>query len=200
MATKNSSTKTRKTDTNGHANGALAEQETTAAVLVTKPVTGMEPSSSEATENLYDDAVKEIVALAENESYARRIDNGPLSEARGKDTWSLHSQLRAIDQLNANVIHIRGGLVAITDELRGDTRASLQGLNHSVEELLSRIDNETERRIEEFRDETLRLIDKRFNQADVAFATVRAEIEIVKALVTGLINERIGRSDGKSHR
>src|SRR5688572_14115676 len=71
-----------------------------AAVVVAKATIAKGNGSHD---NVYDDAVKEVVALSENDTYARKVDNGPLSEARGKDTWRLHAQLRAVDQVNINM-------------------------------------------------------------------------------------------------
>lgn len=47
------------------------------------------------------------------------------------------------------------------------------------------------------RDELVRLIDNRLNQADASFAAVRGDVEVVKYLVMDLIKDRIGRTDPK---
>lgn len=237
-------------------------------------------------DNVYDDAVKEVVALSENDTYARKVDNGPLSEARGKDTWRLHAQLRAVDQVNINMTKeasaIKTGLSTLDEHLHTDTvavtelverhgssiasslasakssingsiataqqslsktvvssqnaittsveetkeslagqitkfsnavkdkfehlakatagseenlRAQTQAFSKAVEELLNTLQNNFEKQILEFRDESTRLIDKRFNQSDVAFAAVRADQEVIKALLTDIIKDRLGRAE-----
>jgi hypothetical protein len=264
------------------------------AVILAKPTIA---KGNGAHENIYDDAVKEIVALSENDSYARKVDNGPLSEARGKDTWRLHAQLRAVDQVNVSLMkeasaiktslstldeHLHTDTVAITNlverhgtSLAGDVasasssitsrvgeaqtslskaisstrseldsavteaqtvitnaveqttgglgeqitkfsnavkanfdnlakatagseenlRAQTQAFSKAMEELLTTLQNNFEKEITEFRDEATRLIDKRFNQSDVAFAAVRADQEVIKALLTDIIKDRLGRAE-----
>ena len=261
-------------------------------------------------DNVYDDAVKEVVALSENDTYARKVDNGPLSEARGKDTWRLHAQLRAVDQVNINLMkeasalktslstldeHLHTDTVAVTElverhgsslagalssakssingsisgtqttlsgELKSaqtslakaisgtktdldaavteaqtvitntveqsteslagqitkfsnvvktnfehlakatagseeNLRAQTQAFSKAMEELLNTLQNNFEKQIMEFRDEATRLIDKRFNQSDVAFAAVRADQEVIKALLTDIIKDRLGRAESR---
>lgn len=263
-------------------------------VVVTKAtVTRGSPSS----ENVYDDAVKEIVALSENDAYSKKVDNGPLAEARGKDTWRLHAQLRATDQVNKNlersVSTIRGSLADLDQHRQTDTQgmtslvtrygdeltqklasnkntiqgwfgstteslaatvaacqksvtdsvsrcqgalnknvnestADLQGrldgltktvkdsfqklaaatagseenirsqtdsFSKAVEGILGNLQGDMEKRIGEFRDESTRLIDKRLNQVDVSFAAVRADQEVIKALLTDIIKDRMGRAE-----
>ncbi len=263
--------KTTTTSTKTEANHEKAETRTTGtAVVVAKPTVS---KGETIHENVYEDAVKEIAALAENDAYSRKIDNGPLSEARGKDTWRLHGQLRALDQVDNNLARhvngIRGSLseidnhlhtdtVALTDlvsttrgdiqkwitgtrgdvqdwitgtkdslntninKTRNDLDATVEGLHKTVkdsfaklaqatagteenlrsqtdafskavEDLFSNVHSELDKKIIEFRDESTRLIDKRFNQADVAFAAIRADQEVIKALLTDIIKDRLGR-------
>lgn len=275
------------------------------AIVVAKPTI---VKGNGAHDNVYDDAIKEVVALSENDAYARKVDNGPLSEARGKDTWRLHAQLRAVDQVNASLMkeasaiktslstldeHLHTDTIAITDlvERHGSTvasavsgaksnltnsisntqatladavkgaqttlskaitstkteldsavseaqtvlqntveqstetlaqqitkfstsvkqnfenlakatagseenlRAQTQSFSKAMEELLSTLQNNFDKQIVEFRDEATRLIDKRFNQSDVAFAAVRADQEVIKALLTDIIKDRLGRAE-----
>jgi hypothetical protein len=218
-------------------------------------------------DNIYEDAVKEIVALSENDTYAKKIDNGPLSEARGKDTWRLHSQLRAVDQLDKNVTNhvttLQGALHEIDQHLHEDTvavtnlvsttrsdvqnwitsthgevgdwvsdakstlsgdiekltstvkenfsklaqatagseenlRSQTDSFSKAVENLLSSLQHEFDKKITAFQDEATRLIDKRFNQSDVAFAAIRADQEVIKALLTDIIKDRLGRPEPRS--
>ena len=238
--------------------------ETVTAVAVARPTVA---KGNGAHDNVYEDAVKEVVALSENDTYAKKIDNGPLSEARGKDTWRLHAQLRAVDQVDKNISqhvntlqtalhdidqHLHADTVAVTDlvgETRSDVqtwitkthaevgnwvtstkesltddidslsktvkesfaklaqatagseenlRAQTQAFSKAVEELLNTLQNNFEKEITEFRDEATRLIDKRFNQSDVAFAAVRADQEVIKALLTDIIKDRLGRSEPRN--
>jgi len=207
-------------------------------------------------DNIYEDAVKEIVALSENDTYAKKIDNGPLSEARGKDTWRLHGQLRAVDQLDKNLTnhvtslqpslhdideHLHEDTVAVTN-LVSTTRADVQNwltdakstlgtdiekltatvqsnfsklaqatagseenlrsqtdsFSKAVENLLSSLQHDVDKKISSFQDEATRLIDKRFNQSDVAFAAIRADQEVIKALLTDIIKDRLGRPEPRS--
>lgn len=209
-----------------------------------------------AHDNIYEDAVKEVVALSENDTYAKKIDNGPLSEARGKDTWRLHSQLRAVDQLDKNVSahvselqsalheidqHLHEDTVAVTnlvtqtqsnvrdwvtgtkESLSGDIetltstvkenfsklaqatagseenlRSQTDSFSKAVENLLQSLQHDFDKKIASFQDEATRLIDKRFNQSDVAFAAIRADQEVIKALLTDIIKDRLGRPEPRS--
>jgi hypothetical protein len=67
-----------------------------------------------------------------------------------------------------------------------------------MEGLLSQLQSDFDRKIVEFRDEATRLIDRRFNQTDVAFAAVRADQEVIKALLTDIIKDRLGRAESRS--
>jgi len=234
--------------------------------------------SNGSHDNIYEDAVKEVVALSENDTYAKKIDNGPLSEARGKDTWRLHSQLRAVDQLDKNLTnhtanlqsalhaidtHLHEDTVAVTElvsatrgdvqkwitgthaevgdwvtstkeslskqvakatsDVQGDVenltnivkdsfaklaqatagteenlRSQTDAFSKAVENLLGSLQHEFDKKITAFQDESTRLIDKRFNQSDVAFAAVRADQEVIKALLTDIIKDRLGRPESRS--
>jgi gas vesicle protein len=245
------------------------------AVLLAKPTLS---KASGAQSTIYDDAVKEIVALSENDAYAKKIDNGPLSEARGKDTWRLHAQVRATDHLNINLekhgAAIKTSLATLDDHLHTNTvattslverhgtglatgqhrvesnltealskaqtslnrnvkdtgaeingnvatlqqtvkdsfaklskatagteenlRSQTNAFSKAVEELLVNVQNDLNRKIGEFRDEATRQVDKRFNQSDVAFAAIRADQEVIKALLTDIIKDRMGRSEPRS--
>ena len=263
-------TKTKKTEAKVASKSTESAQG--AAIVVAKPTI---VKGNGAHDNVYDDAVKEIVALSENDTYARKVDNGPLSEARGKDTWRLHAQLRAVDQVSANLMkeasaiktslstldeHLHTDTVAITAlvERHGSTivraiggskselasavsdaqsalaesveqstesltgqitkfsntvksnfetlakatagseenlRAQTQAFSKAMEQLLNTLQHNFEKQITEFRDDATRLIDKRFNQSDVAFAAVRADQEVIKALLTDIIKDRLGRAE-----
>ena len=247
--------------------------------------------------NLYNEGIQEVVKLAEDDGYARKVDNGPLKEARGKDTWQVHSQLHAVSRLNQNLgthanaleSHLNdldGHLDAATgllsklvsqthkesnatlaanletvgawvtgarkaldknlaeahDSLSGQVtetgaeiaeaigkaqssindrlesvhkgmksafqelaratagseenlRAQTDSFSKAVETLLNDVRGDLDAKIAEFRDDVTRLIDKRFNQSDVSFAAVRADQEVIKALLTDIIKDRLGRAE-----
>jgi hypothetical protein len=184
-------------------NGAREKASEPAPVVMLKG----SPKNAATSNVIYEEAAKEIVALAENDSLARKVDNGPLGEARGKDTWSLHALLRCFDQLNANLERqasaIRTATATLEEHLQADTQTvtgvvertekSVLDVNKSVESILDQLQGHIDRRFHELREETHRLIDKRFNQSDLSFAAVRADQEVVKALITDIIKDRIGR-------
>jgi hypothetical protein len=171
--------------------------------------------------DVYDRAVKEIVALGENDQFAKKVDTGPLSEARGKDTWHLHVQLRVLQEVNElfhehatrlqdslstldEHVATNSGAVAQLVEEYGtaslETIRTLQDsvasvLNKGVEDLYQRLQDDLSAKIEEQQDVFARLVDRRFNQTDIAFASVRADVEVVKSLLTDIIKSRIGRSE-----
>lgn len=240
-------------------------------------------------EEIYKDAVNEIKSLAENDAYARKIDNGALNEARGKDTWRLHAQLRAVDQVDRNLTRhvegVRGALHEIDAHLNKDAtvittlvgtaasdlteavgksrstittaitqtretiesalestqkavtgavqtstsdvgkrvdnlnklvresfdnlskatagteenlRTQTDAFSKAVQSLLGELQHGLDKRIIEFRDESTRQMDKRFNQSDVAFAALRADLEVVKALLTDIIKDRLGRPEPRN--
>lgn len=254
---------------------------------------GIAPATFKAAngshEDIYKDAVAEIKSLADNDAHAKRVDNGPLNEARGKDTWRLHAQLRAVDQLDKNlnryVAGLRQGIQTIDEHVHQDAvalsstvtsarnalesavgetqksvssavqqtrkavmdavnatqitlsenleesssdlggrvdklaaivkssfdnltkatagteenlRTQTNAFSTAVEQLLGNLQHEIQRKILDFRDESTRQVDKRFNQSDVAFAAIRAELEVVKALLTDIIKDRMGRPDAKN--
>ena len=229
---------------------ATKDESSGTAVLIAKPTIA---KGNGTHESIYDDGVKEIVALSENDTYARKVDNGPLSEARGKDVWQIHTSLRAINQLGLSVDkhsstlktaastideHLHADTVAVTqlverhgtnlsrrvgeatstieerigqfqsavkasfDKLSRATagteenlRTQTDSFSKAVEELLLNVQNDLDKKIMEFRDESTRLMDKRFNQIDVTFASVRADQEVIKALLTDIIKDRMGRSE-----
>lgn len=53
----------------------------------------------------------------------------------------------------------------------------------------------TKREIHDLREEMTKLLDRRFTQIDQTFASIRADIEVLKALQMELIKERIGRPE-----
>lgn len=280
--------------------------------------------------NLYNEGIQEIVKLAEDDNYAKKVDNGPLKEARGKDTWQVHSQLHSISRLNQNLgthagnieshlndldghldaatellsklvsqtskeanaamasnletigswvtaarkalmdsvastdkgltsavkdaqkalssqlkestsslgqsltevheaitgqvaettgdlnAHIEKAQSSINDRLESvhksmksafqelaratagseeNIRAQTDSFSKAVETLLNDVRGDLDAKIAEFRDDATRLIDKRFNQSDVSFAAVRADQEVIKALLTDIIKDRLGRAE-----
>lgn len=258
--------------------------------------------------NLYNEGIQEIVKLAEDDAYAKRIDNGPLKEARGKDTWQVHSQLQIVSRLNQNLGTHVGNLESHLNDLDGhldaatellskltsqtgkqidatlasnletvgswvtaarkalleatsssqkevvatvkdsfksldknlsestselneavgkaqtaiserlevvhksmksafqelaratagseeNIRAQTDSFSKAVEHLLNDVRGDLDTKIAEFRDDATRLIDKRFNQSDVSFAAVRADQEVIKALLTDIIKDRLGRAE-----
>lgn len=242
------------------------------------------PTADTTHKPIYTNAVNEISHLSENDAAGRKVDSGPLAEARGKDTWRLHAQVLAIDQATErtegligtvqNSLHeLDGSLDSISGKLtsnreavqswitttrsdlakaiqtteanvteaiskaqgavnrnvkegttdtatRLDTllstvkesfaklakatagseenlRAQTDSFSKAVEHLVKDVQTQLERRITEFRDEATRQVDKRFNQSDVAFAAVRADQEVIKALLTDIIKDRMGRSEPK---
>lgn len=53
----------------------------------------------------------------------------------------------------------------------------------------------TKREIHDLRDEVTKVLDKRFTHVDQTFASIRADLEVIKALQMELIKERIGRPE-----
>ena len=258
--------------------------------------------------NLYNEGIQEIVKLAEDDNYAKKVDNGPLKEARGKDTWQVHSQLSTVSRLNQNLTTHVGTLESHLNDLDGhldaatellskltsqshketiatlssnletvgswvtsarkglldansasakalgksiteaqealttqvteissgltkqlekvhtgvnerlevvhksmksafqelaratagseeNIRAQTDSFSKAVESLLNDVRGDLDAKIAEFRDDATRLIDKRFNQSDVSFAAVRADQEVIKALLTDIIKDRLGRAE-----
>lgn len=76
-------------------------------------------------------------------------------------------------------------------------KAQTNSFSTAVEELLANVQTSLQKQIFEFREETTRQVDKRMNQADVAFAAVRADQEVIKALLTDIIKDRMGRAEPK---
>jgi ABC-type transporter Mla subunit MlaD len=236
--------------------------------------------------NLYNEGIQEIVKLAEDDNYAKKVDNGPLKEARGKDTWQVHSQLSTVSRLNQNLSTHVGTLESHLNDLDGhldaatellskltsqthketiatlssnletvgswvtstrkgldkaisetgsdlsgqltkvhtgvnerlevvhksmksafqelaratagseeNIRAQTDSFSKAVETLLNDVRGDLDAKIAEFRDDATRLIDKRFNQSDVSFAAIRADQEVIKALLTDIIKDRLGRAE-----
>lgn len=287
-------------------------------IVIAKPTLG---KLDIAAAPVYQDAAKEIDNLSENDAAAKKVDNGPLGESRGKDVWQLHAQLKALNQVSSQVERhgaaLQASLAELDQHLHKDTVATTKLVDHHGESLASqvsdfqdsvenwttssknhltkhvsdaekaitlaiaktkdtlsgevsdtkdtlneavsktqstlsknvkdgvtdlqgRLDNllqtvkdsfaklakatagteenlrtqtnafsqaveglmgtlqtDLEKQITEFRDESTRQIDKRFNQSDVAFAAVRADQEVIKALLTDIIKDRMGRAEPK---
>lgn len=219
---------------------------------------GTTPSATKTTttrtsSNVYDDSVKEIVALSENDAYGRKVDAGPLSEARGKDTWHLHTLLRSVDAVNQNIESdikstrqaVQGWIGNTTEELNGaiktaqssitknvkdsateldgriesltntvkdsfaklakatagteeNLRGQTEAFSKEVDHLLATLRGEIDAKVTRFHEESTRLVDRRFNNSDVAFAAIRADQEVIKALLTDIIKDRLGRPEPKS--
>ncbi|MHB8586371.1 MAG: hypothetical protein ACYDDF_11125 [Thermoplasmatota archaeon] len=83
-------------------------------------------------------------------------------------------------------------------EFKTSVHGAFEDLHHSI---LSRTDTSREslaQDVRSLREEVIRLVDSRMNQADAAFAAVRGDVEVVKFLVMDLIKDRLGRTDPKS--
>ncbi len=76
-------------------------------------------------------------------------------------------------------------------------KAQTNSFSSAVEELLTNVQSTLQKQTFEFREELTRQVDKRMNQADVAFAAVRADQEVIKALLTDIIKDRMGRAEPK---
>lgn len=216
MAAKTKKRKTSKAK-DGSGNGSSGN----GSVAVVQIAKATVPKTTEDGFSVYDRAVKEVVALAENDDVAKNVDTGPLSEARGKDTWHLHIQLRVLEEMN-NLIHgqvtrLQESMATLDGHVHDDTAAVVDLLNQrsdTTDELLANIETSVKdvlakgldevyqklqedviAKLEAQQEAIARLLDRRFNQTDVAFASVRADVEVVKSLLTDIIKSRIGRPE-----
>jgi DNA anti-recombination protein RmuC len=168
---------------------------------------------------VYDEALREIERVAASEAERRRLQSGVLHEARGDDVLRLHTTLHALnalrDQLSADIAHIQARLGSSDESvgselerLRGETQEGFTKTWQTVNERFDKTwetvghnfeatNERTSREVSDLRDELTKVLDKRFTHIDQTFASLRADIEVVKALQMDLIKERIGRSDAR---
>lgn len=83
------------------------------------------------------------------------------------------------------------------NDLRNVTLQRLDRFEDATSHNFSATNERIIRELGTVQDEVTALLDKRFNHIDQTFASVRADIEVLKALVMELIKERVGRPDIK---
>ncbi|MCA1812669.1 MAG: hypothetical protein LC624_01810 [Halobacteriales archaeon] len=166
---------------------------------------------------VYDVALAEVERVAGSEAERRRLASGVLREARGDDVLRLHATLHAMnalrDQLSADIGDIQRRLgssdqsmATELERMRSETGEGFAKTWQTVNERFDKTwetvghnfeatNERTSREVTDLRDEITKVLDKRFTHIDQTFASLRADIEVVKALQMDLIKERIGRSD-----
>jgi archaellum component FlaC len=181
------------------------------------------PTSTNGTANtsIYESALDELKTVADNDAARRKVETGPLREGRGQDVLRLHTTLRAIDTTYSNLSTQVAGLQeqtgenfdktweAVTEKFDKTWNTSEENFEKTWKDLQSKFDktwesigtnfdatNErTKREIHDLREEMTKVLDRRFTHIDQTFASIRADIEVLKALQMELIKERIGRPE-----
>jgi DNA anti-recombination protein RmuC len=107
-------------------------------------------------------------------------------ESSFKKTWnSLDSSFEKTQE------QMQGGFRRNHDQMERAFDKTWESLGSNFEATNER----TKREIHDLREELTKVLDKRFTQVDQTFASIRADIEVLKALQMELIKERIGRPD-----
>lgn len=167
--------------------------------------------------SVYEAALHEIERASASEAERRRIEAGVLREARGNDVMRLHTTLHALttlrDQLSAEISDLQSKLATTSEvtgteleRIRSETQDGFaktwQTINERFDKTWETVghnfeatNDRTSREVSDLRDEITKVLDKRFTHIDQTFASLRADIEVVKALQMDLIKERIGRAD-----
>jgi hypothetical protein len=165
---------------------------------------------------VYSTAVEELRELVDSEGYRRKVET-PLREARGQDVFALHAMLKAVEaahrdlaealrriqaeldvrskDTNANIDRTRDQVSSEVASFRDDVGAQFTRTWDSLAQNFELTNERTRREIFDLRDEVTRILDRRFTHVDQTFASIRGDIEILKALQMELIKERIGRPE-----
>lgn len=172
--------------------------------------TASETTSASAGNSVYDAALEEIKNVGDSDASRRKVETGPLREGRGQDVIRLHTTLKAIDVAHGNLTsqveeahsdanaHFEKTWEAQTEGFEKTWKALETKFDKTWESLGTNFDatNErTKREIHDLREEIAKTMDKRFTHIDQTFASLRADIEVLKALQMELIKERIGRPE-----
>lgn len=169
LASKNHSSITKTTE---KAESALSDQLTKSTSSLTKTVKDAESALSEQ--------------VAEAQTALSGEIGESLADLQGRTTTVLETLKDSFTKLSR--------ATAGSEE---NLKAQTNSFSSAVEELLTNVQNTLQKQTFEFREELTRQVDKRMNQADVAFAAVRADQEVIKALLTDIIKDRMGRAEPK---
>ncbi|HVL88521.1 MAG TPA: hypothetical protein VM681_11045 [Candidatus Thermoplasmatota archaeon] len=110
------------------------------------------------------------------------------------------------DSLTRRVEQAEGALNSAVDNFRSEVNKSFEKTWETVAQKFDKTwesvghnfdatNERTQREVSDLRDELTKILDKRFTHIDQTFASLRADIEVVKALQMELIKERIGRPE-----
>ncbi len=139
--------------------------------------------------------------LEKNVKDAESSITDAISKAQGainrKTTDGVKDVSTLVEDLHKTVKDSFEKLSKATAGTEENLRTQTDAFSKATEALLSDIQSDIETKVAEFRDESTRQVDKRFNQTDVAFAAVRADQEVIKALLTDIIKDRMGRHEPK---
>jgi hypothetical protein len=211
-------------------------------------------SSSNGSTSVYEVALDELKAVANNDAQLRKVESGGLKEARGQDVLRLHTTLKAIDETHRNLASDIASLRTTTgnnfdttwttvgekfdetwktvnkefettrDLVEKDFDKTWKAISTNFEKTTETMESDfdktwkaidakfdktwesigqnfdatnerTKREVHDLREELTKVLDRRFTHIDQTFASIRADIEVLKALQMELIKERIGRPE-----
>ncbi len=176
------------------AQSSLSDQLTKSTASLTKTVDSAQSALSEQLSKSTSSITKTVkdaqAALSEQVAEAQTALSGEVAESLSDLSGRSDNLLNTMKDSFSKVLKATAGS---EENLKSQTSS----FSSAVEELLSNVQNTLQKQIFEFREETTRQVDKRMNQADVAFAAVRADQEVIKALLTDIIKDRMGRAEPK---
>lgn len=189
-------------------------RETARLHVTLKALDEMETQTLDSIERLaseLDERSNQLKHLVENfeASSGKHLDDvhgrltervGELQRAVGQQVDEVRNvlseaQRQNFDALTRQVGDFRG---ALTNEVQGSTRSLAEQSRQQFDSLSALGRESTEavsRDVADARDELVKLVDSRMNQADASFAALRGDIEVLKYLVMDIIKSRVGRTD-----
>lgn len=173
---------------------AVSDQLTKSTASLTKTAEKAESALSDqltkSTSNVTKTVKEAQGALSEQVAEAQTALSGEIGESLA----DLQSRTTTVlDTLKDSFTKLSRATAGSEENLKAQTNS----FSTAVEELLTNVQNTLQKQTFEFREELTRQVDKRMNQADVAFAAVRADQEVIKALLTDIIKDRMGRAEPK---
>jgi F0F1-type ATP synthase membrane subunit b/b' len=163
--------------------------------------TALTSSVQKAHTAVSDQLTKSTASLTKSVESAHGKLSSQLNEAQSALSGEVAEALSDLQGRNDTLLDtVKDSFTKLSRATAGseeNLRAQTDSFSNAVEELMNTVQNNLQKQIFEFREETTRQVDKRMNQSDVAFAAVRADQEVIKALLTDIIKDRMGRAEPK---
>ncbi len=101
----------------------------------------------------------------------------------------------ASDQVDAGFTETQEKMDASFEGAETRLGNQIGAVHEAMEDNFEVTNERTATEITDLRDELTQVLDRRFNQVDQTFASLRADFEVLKALQMELVKERVGRPE-----